>query len=186
MRIMFDTRLLMRRVRHEYTPLFFFIDAYVCLTFNKIQPTRIHKHQWVATNRIDHHHHACLFSRFGARVRFHRGTSGRDKFFSLTTLTFDATGEKFLTLASDIIFFFVDYRVTALALQLSKTREQFYTPGRCPVCKLFPECNNFVSCNQAKTDYSAIFSSKSFNITDRVYIKKLIRRPIRMFKLKYI
>lgn len=80
--------------------------ARVCSTFNKIRPTRIHKHRWVATNRVDHHHHACLFSRFGARARFHRGTSDRDKFFSLTTLTFDATGDKFLTLANDIIFFF--------------------------------------------------------------------------------
>jgi len=84
----------------------FFIDTCVCLTFNKIRPTRVHKHRWVATDRVDHHHHACLFSRFVARVRFHRDTSGSDKFFSLTTLTFDATGEKFLTLASDIFFFF--------------------------------------------------------------------------------
>jgi len=146
----------------------FFIDTCVCLTFNKIRPTRVHKHRWVETDRVDHHHHACLFSRFGARVRFHRDTSGSDKFFSLTTLTFDATGEKFLTLASDIFFFFCLPTIELpLSLQLSKTREQFYALGRCPPCKLFPECNAFVSCNQVKTDYCAIFNWISFNINDQ-------------------
>jgi len=101
----------------------FFIDTCVCLTFNKIRPTRVHKHRWVETDRVDHHHHACLFSRFGARVRFHRDTSGSDKFFSLTTLTFDATGEKFLTLACNIFFFLPpDYRVTTLVAIVENAR----------------------------------------------------------------
>lgn len=131
-----------RAVQHGwYILLYFCRHTSVCLTFNKIRRTRIHKHRWAATNRRWSPSSRLLVFTFRRVNAISPRYIGLDKFFLQPLWRWTRPEISNASERGDIIFCFSTGEVCPSHVAvISKMRglRGFALPDNVRGCKLFP------------------------------------------------